>query len=139
MSQVFRQIEDEGWWEGSKYTVYCSFLQVYNEKLYDLFQDAKTNKPLTIWEDQFSGIYVEGITEYVVMNTRDCFALMKWGERNRITWNTKANVSSSRSHSIFQLLVETERVDSRGLLKRAKLNLCDLAGSEKINKEENMG
>ena len=73
------------------------------------------------------------------MGTRDCFALMKRGERNRITRNTKANVSSSRSHSIFQLLVETERVDSRGLLKRAKLNLCDLAGSEKINKEENMG
>jgi len=29
-------------------------------------------------------------------------------------------------------------VDSRGMLKRAKLNLCDLAGSEKINKEEEM-
>ena len=77
-----------------------------------MLQDAKTNKPLTIREDQFSGIYVEGLTEYVVMGTRDCFALMKRGERNRITRNTKANVSSSRSHSIFQLLVETERVDS---------------------------
>jgi hypothetical protein len=25
------------------------------------------------------------------------------------------------------------------MLKKAKLNLCDLAGSEKINKEEKMG
>jgi len=33
--------------------------------------------------------------------------------------------------------VETDQVDKRGMLKRAKLNLCDLAGSEKIvNKEE---
>ena len=34
--------------------------------------------------------------------------------------------------------METDTVDKRGMLKRAKLNLCDLAGSEKINKEENM-
>ena len=36
-------------------------------------------------------------------------------------------------------MIETDRVDKRGFLKRAKLNLCDLAGSEKINKEEEMG
>ncbi len=40
---------------------------------------------------------------------------------------------SSRSHSIFQLLIETDKADARGYLKRAKLNLCDLAGSEKIH------
>jgi len=28
---------------------------------------------------------VEGLTEYVVMSNRDCFALLKRGERNRIT------------------------------------------------------
>ena len=49
---------------------------------------------------------------------------------------------SSRSHSIFQILVETDKTDSRGFMKRAKLNLCDLAGSEKIhglieNQDEN--
>ena len=82
---------------------------------------------------------MEGLTEYVVMNQRDCFALLKRGERNRITRATRANISSSRSHSIFQLLVETNRVDKKGMLKRAKLNLCDLAGSEKINKDEEMG
>ena len=61
---------------------------------------------------------------------------MKRGERNRITKATKANIQSSRSHSIFQIWVETDKVDKRGMLKRAKLNLWDLAGSEKINKEE---
>lgn len=48
------------------------------------------------------------------------------------------NVKSSRSHSLFQLLIETDQVDGQGMLKRAKLNLGDLAGSEKINKEEEM-
>lgn len=102
-------------------------------------QDGKLENALKIREDQYSGIYVEGLAEFVVNNARDCFALMKRGERNRITKATRANIHSSRSHSIFQLCVETDQVDKRGMLKRAKLNLCDLAGSEKIiNKEENI-
>lgn len=48
------------------------------------------------------------------------------------------NIKSSRSHSLFQLLIETDQVDKSGMLKRSKLNLGDLAGSEKINKEEEM-
>lgn len=51
---------------------------------------------------------------------------------------TRLNIRSSRSHSLFQLLVETDQVDSRGMLKRSKLNLGDLAGSEKVNKDEEM-
>jgi hypothetical protein len=55
----------------TKYTVYCSFLQIYNEKLYDLLQDSKNTNPLAIREDKFSGIYVESLTEYVVTNAKD--------------------------------------------------------------------
>ena len=69
----------------SKYTVYCSFIQIYNEKLYDLLQDPKTENPLVIREEKFSGIFVEGLTEYCVEKERDCFVLLKRGERNRIT------------------------------------------------------
>ncbi|CAI2378693.1 unnamed protein product [Moneuplotes crassus] len=138
---IFDRISEEQDRSGDmeKYTVYCSFLQIYNENLYDLLQDGKLKNSLNIREDKITGIYVEGLAEFVVNNSRDCFALMKRGEKNRITKSTKANIHSSRSHSIFQLCVETDKVDKRGMLKRAKLNLCDLAGSEKIiNKEESM-
>lgn len=57
---------------------------------------------------------------------------MRRGEINRITRSTKKNMVSSRSHSIFQLLIENNKPDARGFIKRAKLNLCDLAGSEKL-------
>ncbi len=33
------------------YTVFCSFIQIYNEKIYDLLQDIETKKPLKIRED----------------------------------------------------------------------------------------
>jgi hypothetical protein len=35
-------------------------------------------------------------------------------------------------------LLESEKVDENGMIKRSKLNLGDLAGSEKIDKEESM-
>lgn len=46
------------------------------------------------------------------------------------------NAKSSRSHTIFQLLIESSKVDSAGHLKKSKINLCDLAGSEKVRTEE---
>jgi hypothetical protein len=35
-------------------------------------------------------------------------------------------------------LIESDKVDSNGMIKRSKLNLGDLAGSEKIDKDEQM-
>ena len=48
------------------------------------------------------------------------------------------NTKSSRSHTIFQILLESIHPDSKGMFKKARLNLCDLAGSEKVNKNESM-
>ena len=68
-----------------KVSVYCSFIQIYNEKLFDLLQDPKQKNPLVIREDQTQGIYVEGLSEYVVQSEHDCLTLLKRGEKNRIT------------------------------------------------------
>ena len=119
-------------------SVYCSFVQIYNEKLFDLLQDPGQKNPLAIREDKMQGIYVEGLSEYVVQNEYDCLRLLKRGERNRITRQTKMNIQSSRSHTIFQFLLESEKIDGKGMIKRSKLNLGDLAGSEKIDKDEDM-
>ena len=59
----------------------------------------------------------------------------KWedqGFNNRATAATNMNEHSSRSHTIFVLLVE-HRESEQGQIKltRSKLNLVDLAGSEK--------
>lgn len=119
-------------------TVYCSFLQIYNEKIFDLLQNPARDKPLNIREDKETGIFVENLAEYVVENAEDCVYLLKQGDRNRVVRQTKFNHHSSRSHTIFQLLIEGDKANKRGALKRAKLNLCDLAGSEKFDKDGRM-
>lgn len=44
--------------DSSKFTIYASLVQIYNEKLYDLLQDAKAIKPLNLVESKISGIFV---------------------------------------------------------------------------------
>jgi hypothetical protein len=116
-------------------TFYCSFLQIYNDKLFDLLQDPTRQRPLLIREDAFNGIFVENLAEFVVQSEDDCFGLLLKGDRNRAVRQTKFNDHSSRSHTLLQVLVETDRADKRGNLKRAKLNLVDLAGSERFVKD----
>ena len=115
-----------------EFTIYCSFIQIYNEKLYDLLQDSNCECPLIIREEKYQGIFVEGLTEYVVTNTEECLALLARGGKTRVIAKTKHNVCSSRSHTIFQLQMESNKPNKEGMLHRAKLNLCDLAGSEKL-------
>lgn len=123
---------------GHSFTVLCSFVQIYNERVFDLLQDDSHSRPLSIREDALFGIFVEGLAEYVVQTPTDCLLLIKRGDRNRAIRATKMNAMSSRSHSIFQLKLEGEKANKKGMLKRAKLNLCDLAGSEKFDKEGEM-
>lgn len=54
---------------------------------------------------------MEGLTEYAVNHYYDCLTLMKRGERNRIIRSTSMNVKSSRSHTIFQVLIESSKAD----------------------------
>ena len=122
----------------AEFTVYWSFIQIYNEKLYDLFQDSDASTPLIIRENKYEGVFVEGLSEYVITNPEDCLYLLRRGEHFRITRETKSNVASSRSHSVFQLIVESVNPNQNGKLVRAKLNLWDLAGSEKIHAEEKL-
>jgi hypothetical protein len=93
-------------------------------------------KGLRIREDKTSGTYVEGLTEYIVTDKEQCYELLIKGEKIRAKRVTRLNMQSSRSHSLFQLVIESDEADEFGMLKRAKLNIGDLAGSEKIYLEE---
>lgn len=92
--------------KAGSYYIYCSFLQIYNEKIFDLLQDQSIPKALQIHESKLDGIFVEGLTEYAVTHYYDCLTLMKRGEKNRFIRQTTMNAKSSRSHTIFQLVVE---------------------------------
>ncbi len=74
-------------------------------------------KSLNIREDKISGIYVEGLSEYIIDNVYDCLALLKKGEKNRKKRHTNKNEMSSRSHTVFMLFVEGNVINKEGTLK----------------------
>eukprot|EP01032_Pedospumella_encystans_P017624 gene17624-20078_t len=116
------------------FQVHCSFVQIYNENLYDMLRDSSMNTPLSI-RDNSKEIYVQGLSEYNVKSVADTLQLLKIAEENRAIRETNMNMFSSRSHSIFQILVEHKRIAEDGgeISYKAKFNLVDLAGSEKWN------
>lgn len=119
-------------------TVYCSFVQIYNENLFDMLRDSKMTDPLSIREEK-KEIYVQGLSEYCVKSVDDCMELLRIAEENRAIRETYMNQFSSRSHSIFQIFLEQKLVapDGQEVARKSKFNLVDLAGSEKWNIKHN--
>ncbi|KAL0484791.1 kinesin-like protein [Acrasis kona] len=122
-----------------RYKIYCSYLEIYNERIYDLLSYSEKNVHLDIREDKRRGLYVQDLTTVQVTKEEDIYKLMEQGAHNRSVAATDMNERSSRSHTIFQMFIEQEPLnrDSKGsddcLAKVSKLNLVDLAGSEKWN------
>lgn len=114
------------------------FLQLYNEDINDLL--APENQKLQVHESKDTGIYVAGLREEIVSSPEQVLQLLEEGERFRHIGETKMNKASSRSHTIFRMVVEsrckevnTEEGDF-GAIRVSTLTLVDLAGSERIAK-----
>ena len=117
-----------------KCTAVVSFMQIYNEQIYDLLRDPRRGSSLTIKEDTNVGLYVDGLSEFVVSTEHECLKLLRVGDDSRAVRHTEMNDYSSRSHTIFQIILETRvNEDDPDNVIRSKLNLVDLAGSEKWN------
>lgn len=117
---------------GKDFTVTFSMIQIYNEKIFDMLQDVKLTNPLYLRQDPIFGMYVQGLTEYVVDDPQDVNELVKRGHVNRMTRDTHLSINSSRSHCICQFSLESNSPNNEGNIKRAKVNLIDLAGSERM-------
>eukprot|EP00282_Hemiselmis_andersenii_P038986 CAMPEP_0169428776 /NCGR_PEP_ID=MMETSP1042-20121227/1507_1 /TAXON_ID=464988 /ORGANISM="Hemiselmis andersenii, Strain CCMP1180" /LENGTH=616 /DNA_ID=CAMNT_0009538969 /DNA_START=18 /DNA_END=1865 /DNA_ORIENTATION=- len=136
--EMFGYIEDQAC-DRKKFLVRASYLQIYNEVISDLLKPERTN--LHVREDKKRGVFVEGLSEWVVRSPKEVYGLMQRGALTRCTANTKMNEISSRSHAVFIIILEQlEYLDEAQassataghLFKVGKLNLVDLAGSERV-------
>lgn len=72
---------------------------------------------LQIREDKKRGVYVDGLSEWVVRSPAEIYGLMERGASVRATGETKMNEVSSRSHAVFIVIAEqsqTVYVDDHG-------------------------
>ena len=92
-----------------KWLVTCSFMEIYNEVLYDLLDPSvgkgsnkqKKDSNIEIKEHPALGVYVQGLQEIAVDSHVKIEQLMQQGNDMRAVAATQMNATSSRSHSIF--------------------------------------
>ncbi|CBI30110.3 unnamed protein product, partial [Vitis vinifera] len=116
-----------------------SYMEIYNEEINDLL--APEHRKLQIHESLERGIFVAGLREEIVVSPKQILDLMEFGESHRHIGETNMNLYSSRSHTIFRMIIESrdKTVDediggSCDAVRVSVLNLVDLAGSERAAK-----
>lgn len=129
--QIFEHIAASS---GAEFLVRCSFLEIYNDNVLDLLAEGKQG--LELKEDPDKGVYVKDLRLCVVKTVAEINALAALGRKSRKVGSTLMNRDSSRSHCLFCIMVETSEVgaDGENHIRAGKLNMVDLAGSEKQTK-----
>uniref|UniRef100_A0A8C9NAZ0 Kinesin-like protein KIF14 n=1 Tax=Serinus canaria TaxID=9135 RepID=A0A8C9NAZ0_SERCA len=130
------------------YHLEMSFFEVYNEKIHDLLvfkaENGQKKQQLHVREHPVLGPYVEGLTVNVVRSYSDIQSWLELGNKQRATAATVMNDKSSRSHSVFTLVMtqtKVEFVNEEQCDRRltSHINLIDLAGSECCTKAQTTG
>ncbi|XP_045889054.1 kinesin-like protein KIF23 isoform X3 [Micropterus dolomieu] len=150
------------------YSVFVSYIEVYNNYIYDLLEDAPFDPIRSKWlgggtpvrnnefippqskilrEDQNHNMYVAGCTEVEVKSTEEAFEVFWKGQKKRRIANTQLNRESSRSHSVFTVKLAQAPLDADGdhilqdknQVNVSQLCLVDLAGSERTSRTKAEG
>ncbi|TYH22882.1 hypothetical protein ES288_A04G166000v1 [Gossypium darwinii] len=130
IKDVFSIIQDT---PGREFLLRVSYLEIYNEVINDLLDPTGQN--LRVREDA-QGTYVEGIKEEVVLSPGHVLSFIAAGEEHRHVGSNNFNLFSSRSHTIFTLMIESSaHGDEYDGVVFSQLNLIDLAGSESSKTE----
>ncbi|XP_034190007.2 kinesin family member nebbish isoform X3 [Osmia lignaria lignaria] len=126
----------------NKITVEISYFEIYNEKIHDLLTTVNNgvkSAPLKVREHPVFGPYIVDLSQHCVQNYKDLQTWLKVGNSQRATAATGMNEKSSRSHSIFSIILTQTQINSQlnnesvDASRRSKINLVDLAGSERLS------
>ncbi|XP_018423458.1 PREDICTED: kinesin-like protein KIF15 [Nanorana parkeri] len=116
--------------DGKSFLCKCSFIEIYNEQIFDLLDSASSG--LLLREHIKKGVFVVGAVEQVVTSAAEAYQVLSTGWRNRRVASTSMNRESSRSHAVFTVTIESmEKVNEIVNIRSSQLNLVDLAGSER--------
>ncbi|XP_010592015.1 kinesin-like protein KIF23 isoform X4 [Loxodonta africana] len=154
--------------EDSVYGVFVSYIEIYNNYIYDLLEEVPFDPIKPKWnsgsipmrntdfippqskllrEDKNHNMYVAGCTEVEVKSTEEAFEVFWRGQKKRRIANTHLNRESSRSHSVFNIRLVQAPLDADGdnvlqekeQITISQLSLVDLAGSERTNRTKAEG
>ena len=140
LKDLYKKINE---YKNREYLIKLWYVEIYNENIRDLLNNRnEKNENLELREDPEEGIIINNITEIITNSMKEILNLLKKGNKNRTVEETDANKTSSRSHAILQIKVsfkERNNENENNEVRFGKLNLIDLAGSERASTTKNRG
>jgi kinesin family protein 6/9 len=141
ISQLFKTMKDAV--DGTTYSCYVSYLEIYNQSGYDLLTDntvatIQDIPKVTMLEDEFGYFNFKNLSIHPVASEEEALNLLFQGDTNRAVAATEMNQNSTRSHCIFTMILERRRAGTDTVV-RSKLNIVDLAGSERVSRTSSEG
>lgn len=122
------------------FKIKVSYVELYNGKSRDLLSAKQVN--LEIKQNMAKNFYVKGAEMPEVTSFEEAIKWFNAGTDRRQTASTDLNDTSSRSHSLFTVQIEQfdfENDPSSPIVMTSKINVVDLAGSEKLSKTNATG
>lgn len=146
LDEVFTRSKDiEHKTPGTSIFIWATYLEVYNENVYDLLGANSDNRiPMKIKEEN-GNVVVKGLREIQIRSLKEAQKILQYGQANRQTAETNVNLDSSRSHSIFniRLVFHMKRNLENGGCETTELSpkfsIVDLAGSERSSRSQTTG
>ncbi|GFR52859.1 hypothetical protein Agub_g15486 [Astrephomene gubernaculifera] len=125
----------------TKYGVAASYLEIYNEGIYDLLNLKAKNLPVK-W-DAALGFYVPGLKQVPCTKIDTMMDVIRTGMQHRHVGSHELNIESSRSHAIMTLTLHATPADPAaadyGAPRMGKISFVDLAGSERLKDTKSEG
>nr|GME12188.1 kinesin-like protein NACK1 [Ipomoea batatas] len=117
-----------------EFRIRISGLEIYNENVRDLL-NSESGRNLKLLDDPEKGTMVEKLVEETAANDQHLRQLISICEAQRQVGVTALNDTSSRSHQIIRMTIESTLRESSGCVRSyvASLNFVDLAGSERAS------
>ncbi|XP_060205522.1 kinesin-like protein NACK1 [Lycium barbarum] len=117
-----------------EFRIRISGLEIYNENVRDLL-NSESGRSLKLLDDPEKGTVVEKLVEETASNDQHLRHLISICEAQRQVGETALNDTSSRSHQIIRLTIESILRESSDCVRSyvASLNFVDLAGSERAS------
>lgn len=137
LQDLFARIEERR--DETIFTIFISYLEIYNEQIRDLLVEGATSLELRVSSNDTA--VVAGLSQHKVDSADEIMDLLLCGNTRRAVSPTDANEVSSRSHAVLQVAVQQKdrTADVRAAVKMGKLALIDLAGSERACVSNNCG
>ena len=135
--------------DNNNFFFYCNFVEIYNEDVFDLLADDPSGKnkyykkKLSIKENLNSVFFLQDVTLSKLDSLESFNTILNKGISKKVHSCTALNQNSSRSHTIFKIILFKENKDINKIdfstEELISLSVVDLAGSERQKRTDAKG